>query len=770
MPSPRPWFVIVGIALGYFVLAQLALQLALPPGYAVPIWPAAGVALATYLMRGRVALWGVLLGATFANVHYLDGRQVLTAFLVACGSTAQTWLIGWVLQRWLGKQFALDSVGQLARFFLVCVAGSVIAASVAVGTLYAVQGLSPSMTLINALTWWFGDALGMITFTPLVLLFRSAARAEWQSRRLAAGGTIFGGFAICLVAFFVVKSHDREQLDAQYRQEAQLVVAHVDAQLSMAMATGVAPPGIQLREPGARDAALVQQVLTRARQEPGLAVASAGPGRIVAALVTNGGAERVAAVDLDAFLATTREPAERHLVAGTASEGVEATAAGVRAAYPVTLGGEAFTLTTSMPHGSLPQGLLSWLVLALCMVVSATIGGLALVLSGRTMRVEALVTERTRQLEAARDDAQRASDAKTRFLATVSHELRTPLHGVLGTVSILGETSLTPEQRHLLGVMHESGQSLLSLLNDVLDMSRIEAGRFELDVHRFATRSLLEATVGLFESAAEAKGLTLSLAVERSVPEAVVGDALRLKQVVGNLVANAVKFTSAGSVGVTARWRQGLEIEVADTGPGIAPDVAARLFRPFEQADSSTTRRFGGTGLGLAICRSLAELMNGTIALDSTPGRGSTFTVRVPLERSEVVCTEQKPSTQLAVAPKEGVRVLVAEDNPTNQLIVRRFLEQLGVDAHFVTDGRAAVDAVGRQGFDVVLMDLHMPELDGLAASREIRALSLARQPRIFALTADAYAATRDTCIAAGMDGFLAKPLHKATLAQALSA
>ncbi|WP_309089231.1 ATP-binding protein [Phenylobacterium sp.] len=383
----------------------------------------------------------------------------------------------------------------------------------------------------------------------------------------------------------------------------------------------------------------------------------------------------------------------------------------------------------------------------------------------------ALQVRATRRLSAAQAQAEAANAAKSAFLATMSHEIRTPLNGVLGMAQAMAGESLTERQRERLGVIRQSGESLLAILNDILDLSKIEAGKLELEIVDFDLSELARGAYSAFTAIANKKGLSFALDTREALGR-YRGDPSRIRQVLYNLISNALKFTEAGEVRVTAAYKYGsLSLTVTDTGPGIAPDSLPKLFGKFDQLDSSTTRRFGGTGLGLAICRELAQLMGGSMSVASEPGRGSTFTLTIPLER---IGDESAPAPAPPVEEEASaleLRVLAAEDNAVNQLVLKTLLHQLGVDPHIVEDGKAALEAWETGEWDVILMDVQMPEMDGLAATAAIRAREIvtgrARTP-IIALTANAMSHQVQAYHAAGMDGFVPKPIQIATLYAAL--
>jgi PAS domain S-box-containing protein len=366
----------------------------------------------------------------------------------------------------------------------------------------------------------------------------------------------------------------------------------------------------------------------------------------------------------------------------------------------------------------------------------------------------------------AKEAAEAANRAKSAFLATMSHEIRTPLNGVLGMAQAMAAGELSGPQRERLDLIRQSGETLLTILSDLLDLSKIEAGRLELEVRPFDLADLAETVFASFGPIASDKQVGYRLVIEPKARGAYAGDATRVRQILHNLISNALKFTERGEVRVDVmRKRRDLIIRVGDTGIGIPPDRLERLFQRFEQADVSTTRRFGGTGLGLSICRELAELMGGTIEAASIERAGSAFTVTLPLRR--VAARDAKPAPPPPVASVEAggaaIRVLAAEDNAVNQKVLQTLLEQFGIEPAIVADGHAALEAWEAGEWDLILMDVQMPVMDGPAAAREIRAREAARGlPRtpIIALTANAMAHQLDAYRAAGMDALVAKPIQ----------
>jgi signal transduction histidine kinase/ActR/RegA family two-component response regulator len=392
-------------------------------------------------------------------------------------------------------------------------------------------------------------------------------------------------------------------------------------------------------------------------------------------------------------------------------------------------------------------------------------------LLGKLAERESDLKRAMRDLEQARDEANAANVLKTQFLANMSHEIRTPLNGVLAMAEVMALSELAPVQRERLDVIRRSGGLLLAVLNDVLDLSKIEAGKLTLVEEDFELGPAIEAARESFAVMAEAKGLSFSVDVAPEAHGWWRGDADRLRQIVGNLLSNAVKFTPQGSVSATVDMAAsgGLRMVVRDTGVGIAPEKLPTLFEKFTQADNSATRRFGGTGLGLAICRELTQMMGGSINVESREGHGSTFTVELPLARGAEVAAA--PETA-AVAGEGDLRLLAAEDNPTNQQVLAAVLGSLGIEVHIVPDGKEAVEAWRTGAYDLILMDIQMPVMDGISAAREIReaeARGGRRRTPIVALTANALTHQVDEYLAAGMDAHVAKPIEIAKLYDSIS-
>lgn len=386
------------------------------------------------------------------------------------------------------------------------------------------------------------------------------------------------------------------------------------------------------------------------------------------------------------------------------------------------------------------------------------------VLQDLATQLEQKVSVRTKELQIALSKAEAATKAKSEFLAVMSHEIRTPLNGIIGMTQLLAMTHLSDEQREYLSTVASSGDSLLLLINDILDFSKIEAGKLELEHRSFNLLHEIKSIFQLYQVVAQQQGLHFTLEITETLPKQVLGDSLRFRQILSNLISNALKFTITGEVSIHIRHdifasdKVRLFIDVRDTGIGIASEKVNKLFQSFSQVDSSTTRQFGGTGLGLVICERLVKAMHGVITVRSQPQKGSCFSFNIELDLDTEPTAELLAKIPTTPVISSTMKILVVDDSHINRRVALRLLEKLNIHADAANSGFEALDRVQTETYDVILMDMQMPEMDGLETTQKIRQLHLTKRPFIIALTANAFDSDRERCLQAGMDEFLTKP------------
>ena len=774
-----------------FILAWASISVTIPAGRVAVFWPANAVIVAALVNR-RFAQWPAFLLAGFlGNVaaDLVGGDASFTAAGLSFANTLEALLCAGGLRALTGSSLDLSRLRHLLAFAAMALAGAVTSALCAG---LVMQVLDRHDLLPKMVVWTMADVLGLTIVAPALLALQPRALRRFADRnRLAANLGVLGLLAaITTVSFLTPLPYLRVGLFpllvlVAFRAEtagAALGVLLLGVTAAGLSSLGYGPLPLH---PGSESNALLLQVFLL------MAAATAFP--VAAEVRRRRELEETEAARADEYQLLADHSTDL-IIRFDANDTILYVSpscsrygyrpedligrCGFEFVHPDDLAkvrglvADLFTGADVDPHADREQRLRSvdgrWVWFEGNPQVIRDARGRPVQFVSQLRDIDARKALEA-ELERKRDEAEAAAVAKSEFLANMSHEIRTPLTGIIGFSGMLQKLSgLPPEGQLWADRIVASGQALLSVVNDILDFSKIEAGQLELDPHPFDPAAFVVETAALVQAQADAKGLKLATRFEGDIPAAVTTDAARLRQILLNLLTNAVKFTPAGQVGVEVRHiaAEGLlRIEVSDTGVGIAPDRLDRMFQRFSQADGSIAREFGGTGLGLAICRSLAELMGGSVGVRSRLGEGSTFWFTVAAPVAEATRSAEGPAVEAPAYAGAPAQVLVVDDNPVNREVVKALLEGFGLTLTEAAGGAEAVERALGTPFDLILMDLQMPGMDGLAATRAIReGAGPNRGTPIVALSANVLSQHLAASRAAGMDDHIGKPINAAEL------
>ena len=756
-PRVRTALIVAATAAAYVAAARFRVSLAFADHTLALVSPPSGITLAAVLLWGPTALAGVIIGALITNLAH--GWNVAFVVAATIGNTLEAAIAAHLLRR-VNFRGTFDRVADAALLAAFAAVGSVISATIGVSALWAtgVADLQPTRLWM---AWWVSDVLGMLIGAPAVL---AVFRPEWLHQQRHRVEQVVA-IVLVIAAAYTTFATDL------FAGVAHLPLPYFMLPLLMWIAIRLGPGHTAV-------ATLVVTTIAIAGTSAGLGVFNHAPlaqrvSMLLAYLVLISLSSMVlAAVGLERDSAAQRAWHLNEQLEQRVQQRTEELATAHDQLLERSIGLEAANRALERQTSAMRAQQLA----ALNLAEDAQQAHQMAVRAERALAVQA------EELRVARDTAQAATRTKSNFLATMSHEIRTPMNGIIGMTDLLLESSLSLDQREQLVTVQRSGHALLAIINDILDFSKVEAGKLVIEPLPTELRPAIDDVLQLLRPRALEKGLQLSVEYAQGLPDAIETDPGRVRQVLTNLIGNAIKFTSEGGIRVSVERAPGastLRFRVADSGPGIPLESQKYLFQPFTQLDVSTTRRFGGTGLGLAICRQLVDLLGGEIGVVSPApdkpvagGPGSIFWFSLPATVTTGVARPQTRSVPASPAPEHGsrsslCRVLVAEDNPVNQMVIRAMLQKLGIEPTVVADGRLAVEAIGEKPFDLVLMDCQMPVMDGFEATRLIRGSSGSR-PVIVAVTANAMAGDAEQCRAAGMDDYISKPISVRELRRVL--
>jgi signal transduction histidine kinase/CheY-like chemotaxis protein len=921
----------------YYLLGRFGLTLAIPPGFASAVWPASGGALFCMIyFRHPAVLLGVGLASFFVNLGVSSGNfqqlswsATVPAFGIALGALFQVYFGYYLFRRLVGVHFLVDTPNEILKFIIIVAPlGCLLAPTFGVSTLYLLGFVSAQNYAFNWMTWWAGDCIGVLFFTPLLLTVFSKDRRVSNARKMQILLPVMIIFIGVLILFYSSTNARNLEISREINGNGKRFVGQIQTRLNNAYEkllaydaffqssnevsreefnqfssvllktdtvfqavgwTEIIPASerekveLSIRQQGFADFHFTELngvgelVSASPREEyfPVLYIYPYAENKPAFGLDLGANADRYTALEQALQLATPiatkpirlaqetaqqlalilyvpvfepgfdnqnfdQQSIQKHFkgflsgvfrlsgIMGEAPDELTRQDFGYRfnditdKQAPIILASSEQTISSQFPllrtqfsfggrelemvfyannqYRQSSKDWTSWSILSGGLLLVAMLQGFILLITGNASLINREVKRKTRELTHAIEVADKANQAKSAFTATISHEIRTPLNAIIGLINQCLKTDLNSKQRHYLQQTKLASSTLLSLINLTLDFAKIESGKLEIEYIEFNLTEILQKIFAVFDNQASQKGIKFKLELPPTLPSLLLGDPLRIEQILLNLCSNGVKFTERGQVSLRARVQHlsdeklTVQLIVADTGIGIAQDKQDKLFESFQQADSSMSRKFGGSGLGLAISKQLTELMGGTISLISKENQGTEFSVKLELGKvaaSENICTEvllagektrnadqprdavsSNADTQTVAAqqqsisgkPLEDRNILLVEDVAINQFIATEMLEEQGAIVSVAANGQQAIEMVEQQSFDIVLMDIQMPEMDGYEATKHIR-----KDPRfaalpIIAMTANAMQEDIDRAKAAGMNDHIAKPIDEADM------